>query len=128
MTSLLPRRDQRRIGGFTLLELLVAIAIIGILAAVVMPNLLQARRLASDRAAQSFARNVHNAAQAYLARDAANTLAAGTCTNGVPVGGAFGEFGVEDPGSLVTNCSWTEGGASVTVVYTGGTVPSISYP
>ncbi len=73
--------------AFSLVELLVALALLGILAAVLLPNLMAARRLALDRAALAYAHNVYKAAWAYRAESPAHPLPTGDCTAGFSVGG-----------------------------------------
>jgi type IV pilus assembly protein PilA len=59
-------RKPRHKNGFSLIELLIVVAIILIIAAIAIPNLLRSRMSANDAAAASTVRNINNSQATYL--------------------------------------------------------------
>ena len=73
------RKLRNRQRGFTLIELLIVVAIIGIIAAILIPNLIDALQKAKQKRTMADMRNMGTAMMSYIT-DAASAAAAGAKT------------------------------------------------
>lgn len=105
-----PRLTAKNQSGFTLIELMIVIAIIGILAAIAIPNFVSYRVRAYNAAAKADVKNAYTAAQAYFVDNQGDTIAAiGNLT-------AFGFTGTDDVTTTIVNGA--QGTLSITALNT----------
>ena len=71
--SYLVRKRNKREEGFTLIELVIVIAIIGILMAIAIPNYMRAREAAAASATQANLRNLATALELFMAENNLST-------------------------------------------------------
>jgi len=70
LSKLNAKKDQK---GFTLIELMIVIAIIGILAAIAIPQFNSYRKRAYNTSAKADAKNIYTAAQVYFTDNPSGT-------------------------------------------------------
>jgi prepilin-type N-terminal cleavage/methylation domain-containing protein len=88
------RRIRNRERGFTLIELLIVVAIIGIIAALLIPNFLDALQKAKQKRTVADARNVGTAMMSWLTDQVAAAAAGSTNTTQVSLSD-YSQIGVD---------------------------------
>ena len=88
---MLARLKERKTGGFTLIELMIVVAIIGILSAIALPNFVRFQARAKQSEAKEMLSSAFSAQESWFAE---NQYYAGTGTIGYAVAGAPKYYGL----------------------------------
>ncbi len=102
---------MHRKAGFSMIEIMIVVAIIGILAAIAIPNFMAYRVRAFNTAASADLRNAYTAAQAFFADEPGGTATAAILAD-------YGYAPTENVTFSITN--GTRAGLVMTTVHAGG--------